>query len=184
MAAWPKAFDIEMAGTYWSSPPFTIPFEITVTGPGWFSGHLHPTFVDLQRFDGMTQHQFPNRMLGFGDPDHVRGDSGNVDVAGLTPDAALDLLAARASLTSANRAAVELFGLTGARLDLHSATGNNPLFGDPSGNFGLGPELDVRLVLLPRNGRFFVVVVLAAPGDLDGAWEQVIRILDTVRLPR
>lgn len=171
-----------MAGTYWTSPPFQIPFAITVEEPGWFSGHLHNDFLDLQRFDGITPHQFPNRMLGFADPDTIRGGDGAVDVGGLTPDAAFDLLATRASLVIGNRADVELFGLAGSRLDIHSGTGNNPVFGSEGGNFGLGPELDVRLVLLPRNGRFFVVLVLAVPGDLDDAWDQALPILETVRL--
>lgn len=182
VAAWPKAFDIEMSGTYWSTPPFTIPFTITVEEPGWFSGHLHPTFVDLQRFDGITPHQFPNRMLGFGDPSHFGAAGSPVDATTLTPDAALDLLADRASLTTTNRTPQQLLGLQGARMDLHSATDNNPLFGDPGGNFGLGPQLDVRLVILPRDGRLFVVAVLAAPGDLDAAWEQALPILESVEL--
>lgn len=179
--SWPKAFDIELAGTYWSSPPFSIPFAITVEEPGWFSGHLHAEFLDLQRFDGITPHQFPNRLLGFADPDRFRGADGPVAVAGLTPGAALDLLAARASLRTTDRAAVELFGLAGERLDLHSATNNNPLFGGTEGDFGLGPELDVRLVALPRDGRLFVVVVSAPPGEIDAAWEQAMPILETIR---
>jgi hypothetical protein len=182
LRAWPTTFDVAVQGTYWSTPPFRIPFSITIDGPGWFSGHLHAEFVDLQRFDGMAQHQFPNRMLGFADPGRFRGVDGPVDVAGLTPDAALDLLAGRASLTTTNRAAQELFGLTGARVDVHSATSNNPLFGGEEGDFGLGPQLDIRLVVLPLDGRLLVVAVLAAPGDLDGAWDQALPILESVEL--
>ena len=179
---WPATFDVELHGTYAANPPFRIPFEITIVDPGWFSGHLHDTFIDLQRFDGITPHQFPNRILGFADPDHVRGDAGDVTVASLTPDAALDLLAGRASLATSNRAAATLFAIDGARMDLHSATNSNPLFGNGADNFGLGPQPDVRLVLLPRDGRLFVVAVLAAPGDLDGAWEQALPILGSMRL--
>ncbi len=182
MIAWPAAFDVALSGTYWSEPPFRIPFAITVGVPGWFSGHLHADFVDLQRFDGITPHTFPNRMLGFGDPDHIRGGDGDVAVAGLTPDAALDLLAGRASLKTSNRAAQSLFGLDGARMDLHSATNSNPLFGAEGGDFGLGPQLDIRLVLLPLHGRLLVVAVLAAPGDIDGAWAQALPMLGTVEL--
>jgi hypothetical protein len=182
VSAWPKAFDIEMSGTFWGRPPFRIPFTITVEEPGWYSGHLHAEFIDLQRFDGMTQHQFPNRMLGFGDPEHIRGNDGDVADTGLTPDAALDLLAARASLTTSNRAAVELLGRTGARLDIHSATGNNPIFGGAAGNFGLGPELDIRLVLLPLDGGLLVVLVSASTADLGAAWEQALPLLETVEL--
>jgi hypothetical protein len=182
MLAWPTAFDVPLQGTYWSSPPFRIPFSITIEEAGWVAGHLHAEFVDLQRFDGMAQHRFPNRMLGFADPEHVRAGEGNVPVAGLTPDAALDLLTQRASITATNRAPQALLGLAGARMDLHSVTSSNPLFGGEAGDFGLGPELDVRLVLLPLEGRLFVLAVLAAPGDLDGAWEQALRIVETIRL--
>ena len=182
MLGWPTTFDVAFSGTYWSSPPFRIPFAITVDDPGWFSGHVHEEFVDLQRFDGITPHQFPNRLLGFGDPDHVRGGDGDVDVAGLTPDAALDLLAARASLTTSNRTPQALLGLDGARIDLHSGTNSNPLFGNGTDNFGLGPQLDIRLVLLPHAERLLVVAVLAAPGDLDGAWRQALPLLGKVKL--
>jgi hypothetical protein len=178
--AWPGAFDIEVRGTYWSSPPFRIPFEITIDEPGWYSAHLHDDFLDFMRFDDRP-HQFPNRMVGFADPEHVRGGDGEVAIGTLTPEAALELLAARASLATSNAAGQELFGLFGKRMDLHSATNNNPLFGAEGGDFGLGPELDVRLVVLPRADRLLVVLVLAAPGDLDGAWEQALPILETVR---
>src|SRR5215207_4370216 len=51
--AWPATFDVEFEqATYFSAPPFAIPFTIEVDGPGWFSGHLHPDFFDLLRFDG------------------------------------------------------------------------------------------------------------------------------------
>lgn len=178
---WPPTFDIELRGTYAVDPPFRIPFTITIDDGGWFSGHLHDTFIDLQRFDGITPHQFPNRMLGFADPDHVRGGT-DVDVSGLTPDAAADLLAGRASLMTSNRVGQRLFGLGGVRIDVHSATNSNPLFGNGADHFGLGPQLDVRMVVLPRDLRLFVVCVLAAPGDLDAAWEQALPILETVGL--
>lgn len=182
MTAWPKVFDIELdVATYWSSPPFRIPFAITITEPGWYSAHLHDDFFDFMRFDGVP-HKFPTLMVGFGDPDHVRGGDGDVAVDDLTPAAALDLLEARASLVATNRSDVELLGLQGARIDLHSATGSNPIFGTAEGNFGLGPELDVRLVLLQRPGRLLVVAVLAPPGGLDAAWDRALPILETVRL--
>lgn len=181
--AWPKAFDIEVRGTYWSSPPFRIPFQITIDAPGWYSAHLHDDFFDFMRFDDRP-HQFPNRMIGFADPEHFRGGDGDVAIGTLTPESALGLLADRASLATSNEAVQGLFGLVGRRIDLHSATNNNPLFGAEGGDFGLGPELDVRLVALPRADRLLVVVVLAAPGDLDAAWEQALSILETVRLER
>ena len=69
-------------------------------------------------------------------------------VAGLTPEAAVDLMIERGSVKAGERAAVELFGLAGERIDLHSDLGNNPIFGTADGDFGLGPELDARLVAL------------------------------------
>jgi hypothetical protein len=180
--AWPTTNDVELHGTYAADPPFRIPFTLTIDEGGWYSGHLHDTFIDLQRFDGMAAHQFPNRMLGFADPDHFRGAS-DIDATGLTPDAALDLLAGRASLTTSNRGPQRLLGTDGARIDIHSATESNPLFGNGVDHFGLGPQLDIRMAVLPRDGRLFVVCVLAVPGDLDGAWEQALGVLDTMRFP-
>jgi hypothetical protein len=181
--AWPTAFDTPLEeATYFSSPPFRIPFTLVVGEPGWGTGHLHADFFDLLRFDGVAHEQLPNRMLAFADPDYVIGVHGNVSVATLTPRAALDLLAERPDLTVSTREQVELFGLAGERLNVHSATGSNHVFGGAGGDLGIGPELDTRLAFLPLNGRLLGVLVMAEADDLQAAWDLALRILDTVDL--
>jgi hypothetical protein len=123
-------------------------------------------------------------MIGFGWPEHVRGGDGEVGVAGLTPGAAIDQMTARASITSGNRGPVELLGLAGERIDLHSDLVNNPIFGTADGDFGIQPELDARLAVLPLDDGLLMVAVLAAADDLDAAWQQAQAILGTARLER
>ena len=181
--AWPTEFAVEMTpGTYFTSPPFVLPMTVALTEAGWYAGHLNPVFIDLQRFDGVEVGSFPTRMLAFGRPENVRGNEGAVPVAGLTPAAALDLMSERGSVDAGERADIELFGLQGERIDLHSDLGNNPIFGTANGDFGLGPELDARLVALPLDGGLLIVATLAPADDLDDAWEQALPILDTVEL--
>lgn len=181
--AWPAEFAVELPpGTYFTSPPFVVPMTIAVTEPGWYAGHLNPVFIDLQRFDGIESGSFPTRMLGFGWPENVQGADGPVPVDGLTPAAALDLLAARGSLEPGDRETIELIGLGGEWLDLHSDLANNPLFGTADGNFGLGPELDVRLVALPHAGGLLMLAVLAAADDVDAAWDQALPMLESIQL--
>jgi hypothetical protein len=180
---WPTEFSIELVnGRYFTSPPFVVPMAITIAEPGWYAGHLNPVFIDLQRYDGVEVGGLPSRMLGFGWPEHIRGADGQISVAGLAPGAALDQLVARGSLEAGERAAVELFGLEGERIDLHSDLANNPIFGTADGDFGIQPELDVRLVVLPLDDGLLMVVVLALGDDLDAAWEQALPILATVEL--
>jgi hypothetical protein len=180
---WPTEFAVEMTpGTYFTSPPFIVAMTIAIEEAGWHAGHLNPVFIDLQRFDGVAVGSFPTRMLAFGWPENVRGNGGPVPVAGSTPAAAVDLMAERGSVQADERAAVELFGLEGERIDLHSDLGNNPIFGTANGDFGLGPELDVRLVVLPLDDGLLMVGILAAADDLDDAWEQAQTILETVDL--
>lgn len=181
--AWPTEFAVEMTpGTYFSSPPFVIPMRVALTEPGWYAGHINPVFIDLQRFDGVAVGSFPTRMLAFGSPENVRGNAGKVPVAGLTAAAALDLMSERASVQAGERAEIELFGLQGERIDLHSGLGNNPIFGTANGDFGLGPELDARLVALPLDDGLLIVAILAPADDLDAAWEQALPILETAEL--
>ena len=179
---WPTEFAVEMNGTYFSSPPFVVPLAISIAETGWYAGHLNPAFIDLQRYDNGEVGGFPTRMLAFGWPENVRGGSGVVPVAGLAPGAAIDLMVDRGSVEPGERVPVELFGLTGERVDVHSDLGNNPIFGTADGDFGLGPELDARLVALPLGDGLLMVVVLAPPGELDEAWEQALPMLETVEL--
>ena len=172
-----------MRGRYFTSPPFVIPMTVELTEAGWHAGHLNPVFIDLQRYDGVDLGGLPSRMLGFGWPENVRGDR-PLDVAGLTPAAAVDSITARGSIKSSNRASIELFGLEGERIDLHSDLTNNPIFGTADGDFGIQPELDCRLSVLPLDDGLLMVAVLAPAADLEAAWEQALPILEAATLDR
>ena len=180
--AWPTEFLVEMRGRYFTAPPFVIPMTVEIAEDGWYAGHLNPVFVDLQRYDGVEPGGLPSRMIGFGWPENIRGGEGAVPVAGLTPGAAIDQMTDRASIKSGNRAPVELLGLVGERVDLHSDLGNNPVFGTADGDFGIQPELDARLAVLPLDEGLLMVAVLAPADDLDAAWEQARVILEAARL--
>jgi hypothetical protein len=183
--AWPTAFDVELEQTtYFSAPPFAIPFTLEVTGPGWFSGHLHADFFDLLRFDGVPHTGLPTLMLAFGDPGHWFGPDGEVPDDGLSPGAAADLTAEVEFLTVSNRRPVELLGLTGVRIDVSAAVPNTHVFGGPGGDFGAGPLQPFRMAILERDGGLFLVLVLAEEGDgqadLDAAWDRAQGILATI----
>jgi hypothetical protein len=181
--AWPTGFADELAsGSYFTSPPFDVPMTITITEPGWHAGHMNPVFIDLQRYDDVEVGGLPTLLLGFALPENVRGADGAVDVAGLTPGAAIELITSRASVRSGDRAAIQLLGLPGERVDLHSDLGNNPIFGSAEGDFGMQPELDLRLVALPHEAGLMMVLVMAPADDLHAAWEQALRTLETIAL--
>lgn len=181
--AWPADFGVEFAlETYRSDPPFEIPFTLAVGERGWFSGHLHGEFFDLLRFDGLTLQDLPNRMVAFAHPAFVRGAGGNDPATGLSPEATIDGLAARPDLVSRNRSAVDLFGSPAPVVDLHADVSNTPLFGGALGNFGLGPELDVRIAAVSVDGSVLLVLVLAGADDLEAAWAQAQPMLGSVVL--
>jgi hypothetical protein len=185
MVPWPTTFATALEpARYFTAPPFELPISLVIAEPGWYAGHLHPDFLDLQRFDGVAVGSFPNRIVGFAWPASIRGVDGPVGAAGLTPAAAVDLASERSSVKTANRAGVQLLGLTGERIDLHSDLGSNPIFETSDGAFGLGPELDVRLAALPLDGRLLLVLVLAPPGQLDAAWDQAVPILASAKVAR
>ena len=170
------------AGTYFTSPPFVIPMTVTIVEAGWYAGHLNPVFIDLQRYDGVAIGGLPTRVLGFGWPENVRAADGPVPVGGLTPKMAIDRIVERSSIEAGERADVELFGLEGQRIDLHSDLTNNPVFGTADGDFGIQPELDARLAVLPFNDGLLMAVVLAPADDLEDAWDQSLPILESVNL--
>ena len=181
---WPSEFGVDLVpGTYFSSPPFDVPFTLTLGEAGWQTGHLHSEFFDLIRFDGLPETDLPAVLFGFSVPTMVRGAGGNRPAAGMTPDAAIDGLATRADVTATNRAAVDLFGRAGARVDLRADVDNTALFGGPAGNFGLGPERNVRIAAVAFGGGLLLVLVMAPPGEVDEAWDRVQPILASITLP-
>ena len=182
--SWPTTFDVELEqATYFSSPPFAIPFTIEVDEPGWFSGHLHADFFDLLRFDGVDHDGLPTRMVAFGDPRHIRGADGeDVPVDALTPAEAAQLLADAEFLTVSDPEEIELLGLEGVSVDITSTVPNSPVFGGPDGNFGLSPLMPVRMAILDGDAGFLLVLVLAQPDDVEAAWDDVQGLLRSIDL--
>jgi hypothetical protein len=177
----PTTFGVELEpGTYFSSPPFEIPFTFDVDGRGWKAGHLIDEFFDLQQFEGEPGVNLPFRLVGFGHPDAFHGPDGEVAASGLNPRSAIDLVAAQDDLIATNVRDVEIAGQAGARVDLHSAVNNNHLFGGDHGDFGIGPELDVRLAVIPFEDALLVLLVSAPPGELGAAWDEALGILDSI----
>jgi hypothetical protein len=180
---WPATFAVAMPpGTYFSAPPFEIPLTVAINSPGWYAGHLNPVFVDLQRYDGVAVGSFPTRLFGFGLPENIRGVDGAVPVIGLTPASAIDLLMPRTSLRASNHQSETIAGLSGERVDLASLVQNNPVFGSADGDFGIQPELDARLVLLPLGDGLLAIVLLAPPGELEAGWAEVRDMLASIEL--
>lgn len=177
----PTAFAAELApGRYFSSPPFELAFTFLVDDPGWRAGHLNGEFFDIQRFEGEPGVNLPSRLVGFGRPDVFHGPDGAAPAAGLAPGQAIDVVAAQGDLDSTNVRAIEIAGRAGARVDLHSATNNNHVFGGEDGDFGMGPELDVRLAAVAFEDGLLVLVVSAPPGELGAAWDEAIAIFDSI----
>lgn len=180
----PTAFAADLPpGRYLGSPPFEVPLTFEVLEPGWVVGHRGAAFLDMQRFEGEPGPGItPIRVIGFGHADRIRGEDGDVPILELTPRAAVELLAGRSSLDATHVRDLDLVGLPGARVDLHSEVGNNPVFGLADGTFGLGPELDLRLVVLPLDGDLLLLTVMAPPGELEAAWDEALPVLGTVDL--
>jgi len=182
--AWPSAFGVDLApGTYFSAPPFEVPFTLAVGETGWQTGHLHAEFFDLIRFDGLPETDLPAVLFGFAVPTMVRGAGGNEPAAGMTPDAAIDGLATRADVAATNRTTVDLFGRVGARVDLHADVDNTQLFGGGARNFGLGPERNLRIAAVAFDDGLLLVLVMAPPGEVEEAWNRVQPILASIVLP-
>jgi len=178
----PSTFGIELQpGRYSSSPPFDRAFTFEVAEAGWETGHLNGEFFDIIRFDGLPRGGLPARSLAWATPTTIHGPT-DAPAAGLSPAAAIAALAGRAGVVPANQVDQQLFGLAGARVDLHAEANNTPLFSGPGGTFGLGIDRDVRLAAVAVDDALLLVLVLATPDDLDAAWAQALAILETVEL--
>jgi hypothetical protein len=168
-------------GTYVSSPPFDVDFTFEIADPGWESLHLIGEFFDVVRWDGPGRTGAPARSLAFGHPERVRGAT-DVPVAGLTPAAAVELLAGRDDLIVGSPGPFRLDGRDGLVLDLRAATRSTVLFGGQRGDLGIGPDRDVRLGVVPLQADLLFVVVSAVPGQVDAAWDQAEPILESIEL--
>jgi hypothetical protein len=179
----PSEFSIELEpGRYFSIPPFELAFTFEVAEEGWQSGHLNGEFFDLQRYDGVPADGVPSALVGFAHPDTVQGPEGNVDVAGLTPRAAVELLTGRIDLDTANVGALELVGREAVRVDVHAAIENTPVFGGQDGTFRQGVDHDSRLVFVPIEGGLLLLIVGAPAEDLETVWARALPILESIQL--
>ena len=169
-----------MQGRYTSSPPFDVPFTFEVIGEDWESGHMHGDFFDLLQIPE-TSPGVPSRWIGFGLPTVIHGDP-DTPAADLTPADAADLLAARTDLETSEPSEVTVAGLEGTQIDMRTMTPNTHIFGGPGGDFGLGPEHDARLAIVPWDDGLLLFLVLATAGELDEAWQEALPILDSVEL--
>lgn len=179
--AFPRTTGEVVVGRYASDPPFDVPFTFEVPAGGWESMHLHGEFFDIGRFATEERQTAPVRWIAFGHPGHVRGDA-DVPAAGLTPEAAATLLAARDDLTASEAVPFSLAGRDGVRLDLHAPEPDTPIFGGPDGAFNLEPSIDIRLGIVPLDDDLLLVFVGAPPGELDAAWDEAEPILESVDL--
>ena len=181
--ALPTEFAIELEpGTYFSSPPFEVPFTFEVPEPGWVAGHLNPEFIDIQRHDGTpAPGVLPERIIGFAHPLQIHGTA-TVDAAELTPAEVADLWVERTDIQTANLEELDLLGGEAMRVDVHALAAMLPLFGGPGGTFRLDEAFDVRIVVIAIEDGLFLATVHAAAADLEAAWEQALPTLESIDL--
>lgn len=177
----PTEFASELEpGTYFSSPPFEIPFTFEVAEPGWVAGHLNPEFFDIQQFeDTPAAGVLPERIIGFAHPLQIHGTA-ILDAADLTPAEVADLWVERTDIETANLEELELLGGEAVRVDVHAPVAMLPLFGGPGGTFRLDEAFDVRIVAIAVGDGLFLATVHAPAADLEAAWEQALPTLKSV----
>ncbi|HYI22902.1 MAG TPA: hypothetical protein VEX62_09735, partial [Candidatus Limnocylindrales bacterium] len=123
----------------------------------------------------------PSRWIAFGLPTVIHGDP-DTPTSDLSPADAAELLAARSDLESSEPSDVTVAGLEGTQIDLSSMAPDTHIFGSPGGDFGLGPEHDARLAMVPWDDGLLLFLVLATAGELDEAWQEALPILDSVEM--
>jgi hypothetical protein len=179
----PTGFAIELEpGTYFSSPPFEVPFTFDVTQPGWVAGHLNPEFIDIQLYEGVPAVGVtPERIIGFAHPLQIHGTA-IVDAAELTAAEVAALWVERTDIETANLEEVELLGGEAVRIDVHPPVSMIPLFGGPGGTFRLDAAFDVRIVIVALDDGLFLATVHAPAAELEAAWEQALPTLESIDL--
>jgi hypothetical protein len=180
--AWPADSAIALTpGRYRSTPPFDIPFTIDIPQGEWGSAHLNPEFFDFMNVTELGVE--PTRWVAFAHPESIWGP-GAASTAGLAPRAAAELLAQLDDVVAGPVSDVTLAGTAGARIDLSTRFPNVHLFGGPGGQFGLDPDYELRLTVLPHNADddLLLILVLAPRGELEAAWAEIEPILETIRL--
>ncbi|MGI8928951.1 MAG: hypothetical protein ACR2H0_05740 [Candidatus Limnocylindrales bacterium] len=101
---------------------------------------------------------------------------------GMTPDEAASLMAGGTGVDAGPTSPFEIDALSGVRLDLHAHGPNTHIFGGPDGDFGLEPNLDARLGIVPVASGLLLVLVLAPPAELEATWAEAQPILASIDL--
>jgi hypothetical protein len=166
-------------GRYRSSPPFDVPFTFELDDSGWETGHLHGEFFDVLLDVGLEG--VPAEWLAFAHPEYIGTEPGS-SVSGLSPDAAISVLLGRTDLTVSEPEPFTLDGRDGSVVDIHANEPDTQVFGGEGGAFGMNPNLDARLAVVPLEDDLLLVIVLADPARLDAVWDHVQPILDSVDL--
>jgi hypothetical protein len=166
-------------GRYRSTPPFDVPFAFDIPNEGWENWHLIPEFIDVVRYEGADRSGVPPRWLAFAHPTRIRGMT-DTAAAGLTPDEAAALFAARTDLEAGAVTSQSVAGRDGVRLDLAADHSNTVLFGGPAGNLALEGGQTARVVILPNGDDLLLVLVIAKPAELEAAWDEAGPILESV----
>jgi hypothetical protein len=179
--AWPSArFAPVPPGRHAISPPFDIPFTLDVP-EGWHTVHVLGEFTDLAWFEGSADDGVPERVIAFGHPTTLRSEE-DVPAVGLTVDEAVQLYRARPDLETSEAQPFEIDGQSGAWLDLHAPAFDTRLYSGPGTNgLGIGPDKEVRFVIVPMaDGELLLVTVHADADDLDSTWDTALPILASV----
>jgi hypothetical protein len=163
----PSASQIDLEpGRYRSSPPFDVGFTFDIPHAGWETGHLAPDF-----FDALAASALPQSIIGADGP---------VDVTGLDPTAAGQLIAARDDITATAPTRFDFAGLPATRLDLSADQPGVKLFGGAVGDFTLDQTMEARLILAPLDDELMLVLVTAPKGGLENTWLKALPILGSV----
>ena len=175
-----RAVPLEQA-RYAVSPPFDLALTFETPDDGWESLHLLGEFVDIARFDGVPRSGPPSRWIAFGHPARIHGDT-EVPAAGLTPAEIADLLRSRDDLETTEPTPFSVAGLDGVHLDLRAPASDTAVFGGPAGNLSLEPSRDARMGIVVAGDEPLLVLVFAAPEELDDAWDEAQPVLESVEL--
>lgn len=179
--AFPHLSEVALAaGRYDSSPPFDIPFTFVLFEEGWESAHLHGEFFDVMKLNGPDP-VGPTRWIAWAHPATIHGATAE-PAAGMTPDEAASLVAGRTGVEPGPISLFEIDGLAGVRIDLHADAPSTHIFGGSDGDFGLEPNFDARLGIVPVGSDLLLVLVLASPAELEDAWADAQPILASIDL--
>ncbi len=179
----PTASDVVLGAQtlYSSAPPFDIPFSFVIPDSGWRSAHLHGEFLDVMRFD-VAGSSSPTRWVAWAHPTTIIGAT-SAEAADLDPASAAALIGSHLGVSASATAPMTFAGLTGVRADFVADLPNTHVFGGPAGNFGLEPAYTARIGFFEMADELLLVLSLAAPAEVEAAWQEAQPILESVTFP-